>query len=588
MTISEPIGFVLGTKEATPLEFWIAVDSKKVLRLDDVIEVQTQRPDGGGIVRFYGVVDYVGTRYEGALFDTDTLLVAKEGTLPVNIAYTGHVQVTRIEPEQYLPPQPGDPVNLAVDKQLATALYFDSMDTPISAGIMNNGNAAFFNYSFINGEKGAHVNISGVSGVATKTSYALFLLHSIFNSAVLSSYKANTKALIFNVKGEDLFFLDKLNRIYGKSENEKGHSKYELLKLPVQPFKNVSFRAAPKRDSRTVDSDLEQRSEGISVYLWSIRELCRDRLFRFLFTGEDLDRGNLSYLVTTVEERLARLASENDANDATRRRKKQAHLEVEAYGEDGKTNIKTFRDLIDFLEDKLLNDEDIQENRRWLGRNVPATAEAMIRRLYGIGNEVSHLIRGDLTPDEVVKYQLDPLASDKQLTVTDIHKLSARAQKFVVGVLLQKLFFQKEKQGREPVVFIVLDELNKYAPREGRSPIKDLLVDIAERGRSLGIILIGAQQTASEVERRVVGQAAIRVVGRLDSAEAERPEYNFLTGSCRKRALFLKSGSMFVHQPEVPAPILINFPFPAYATRKEEVFLSQTEITNIEADFDRF
>ncbi|MEH2280522.1 MAG: ATP-binding protein [Nostoc sp.] len=588
MMSSEPIGFVLGTKEATPLEFWIAVDAKKVLRLDDVVEVQTQRPDGEGIVRFYGVVDYVRTQYEGAQFDTDTLLVAKEGILPVNISYTAHVQVTRIEPEEYLPPQPGDPVHLAVGKQLASALYFDSMDTPIPAGIMNNGNAAYFNYSFINGEKGAHVNISGVSGVATKTSYALFLLHSIFNSPVLGSYKANTKALIFNVKGEDLFFLDKLNQSYGNSEKQKDKNKYELMKLPVQPFKSASFRATPKRDSQTVDSDLEQRSEGISVYLWSIRELCRDRLFRFLFTGEDLDRGNLSYLVTTVEERLARLAEENDQSDRQSRRKPQAYLQVEMFGEESKTQIKTFRDLIDFLEDKLLNDEDREENRRWLGRNVPATAEAMIRRLYGISSEVSHLIRGDLSPDEVAKYQLNPLASDAQLTVTDIHKLSARAQKFVVGILLQKLFFEKEKQGREPVVFIVLDELNKYAPREGRSPIKDLLVDIAERGRSLGIILIGAQQTASEVERRVVGQAAIRVVGRLDSAEAERPEYNFLTGSCRKRALFLKSGTMFVHQPEVPAPILVNFPFPAYATRKEEVFLSQAEIASIEADIDRF
>jgi hypothetical protein len=34
MTSSEPIGFVLGTKKATPLEFWIAVEVKKVLRLD--------------------------------------------------------------------------------------------------------------------------------------------------------------------------------------------------------------------------------------------------------------------------------------------------------------------------------------------------------------------------------------------------------------------------------------------------------------------------------------------------------------------------------------------------------------------------
>ena len=55
-----------------------------------------------------------------------------------------------------------------------------------------------------------------------------------------------------------------------------------------------------------------------------------------------------------------------------------------------------------------------------------------------------------------------------------------------------------------------------------------MLLDIAERGRSLGVILIGAQQTASEVERRVVANAAFRVVGRLDAAEAERGEYGFL------------------------------------------------------------
>lgn len=188
----------------------------------------------------------------------------------------------------------------------------------------------------------------------------------------------------------------------------------------------------------------------------------------------------------------------------------------------------------------------------------------------------------------MAKSQLDPLAPAHQITIVDINKLGGQAQKFVVGVLLKKLFYEKEKRGQNPVVFIVLDELNKYAPREGRSPIKNLLVEIAERGRSLGIILIGAQQTASEVERRVVGQAAIRVVGRLDSAEAERPEYNFLTGSCRKRALLLKSGSMFVHQPEVPAPLLINFPFPAYATRQSEVLISEAEIAQLEEDIDRF
>ena len=121
----------------------------------------------------------------------------------------------------------------------------------------------------------------------------------------------------------------------------------------------------------------------------------------------------------------------------------------------------------------------------------------------------------------------------------------------------------KEQQGTaRPLVFVVLDELNKYAPRSGWSPIQDVVLDIAERGRSLGVSLFGAQQTASEVERRVVANAALKVVGRLDAAEAERGEYGFLTQVARKRATMLSPGTMIVTQPELPTPILLNFPFP--------------------------
>ena len=95
-----------------------------------------------------------------------------------------------------------------------------------------------------------------------------------------------------------------------------------------------------------------------------------------------------------------------------------------------------------------------------------------------------------------------------QVSVIDIHNLHDRAKRFVVGVVIKKLFEAKERSGQaRPLVFLVLDELNKYAPREGWSPIKEVLLDIAERGRSLGVILIGAQQTASEVERRVVANS---------------------------------------------------------------------------------
>jgi uncharacterized protein len=141
----------------------------------------------------------------------------------------------------------------------------------------------------------------------------------------------------------------------------------------------------------------------------------------------------------------------------------------------------------------------------------------------------------------------------------------------VVGVVLRQAFQAKEASGTaEPLQFVVLDELNKYAPREGSSPIKELLLDIAERGRSLGIILIGAQQTASEVERRVVANSAIRVVGRLDSAEAGRGEYGWLPPVQRQRSTIIKPGTMIVSQPQLPVPVVIEFPFPAWATRVSE------------------
>lgn len=581
MSETPVIGFVLGTKEATPLEFWIAVAPGQVIRLDDVVQVETDRPDGEGRVSFYGIIDHVRTLHEGAQFDTDTFL-AKDGSLPVNVSYAAHVQVTRIEPEEYLPPQPGDPVRLCAGTDLDIALHFDQMDTRIPAGIMRNGEAAFFNFSFVNGEKGAHINISGVSGVATKTSYALFLLHAIFNSEALGAQRANTKALIFNVKGEDLFFLDKGNSRC-EEHAAKGRATYAGLGLPQTPFKDVRFCAVSKKGPN-VAHDLGQRSEDVNVYMWSLREVCRDRLLRFLFVGEDLDRGNLGYLVSNIEEKLARIADENDKHDLHASRKPRAHLEVDPFGVEGKTDLHTFRDLVEFLQDKV-----DAEDQAWMARNAAATGQALIRRMWGIADDVSHLIRGDLPPDQIAKYRLDPLSADCQLTIADINKLSAKAQMFVVGVILRKLFIEKERRGaKDPVIFIVLDELNKYAPREGKSPIKDQLVEIAERGRSLGIILIGAQQTASEVERRVVGQSAIRVVGRLDSAEAERPEYNFLPQSAKKRVLFLKSGAMFVTQPEVPAPILVNFPFPAYATRKDEVKVDEETIAKLEAKVKRF
>src|SRR5262249_56781245 len=125
--------------------------------------------------------------------------------------------------------------------------------------------------------------------------------------------------------------------------------------------------------------------------------------------------------------------------------------------------------------------------------------------------------------------QRETPAESAKVTFVDLHNLPDRAQRFVVGVTLRTEFERKEKAGTaKPLLFVVLDELNKYAPREGTSPIKEILLDIAERGRSLGVVLIGAQQTASEVERRIVANSAAPLVGRLGPAEAGRVQSGFL------------------------------------------------------------
>jgi DNA helicase HerA-like ATPase len=175
-------------------------------------------------------------------------------------------------------------------------------------------------------------------------------------------------------------------------------------------------------------------------------------------------------------------------------------------------------------------------------------------------------VRGDLpaTPGRRISTE------GQQLTVVDLHNLPDRAQRFVVGVVLAAETARKEAAGAGGLLFTMIDELNKYAPREGSSPIKEVLLDIAERGRSLGIILVGAQQTASEVERRIIANSSIKVVGRLDPAEAGRPEYGFLPASQRGRATLARPGTMFVAQPEIPVPLAVEFPFPAWATRLAE------------------
>jgi DNA helicase HerA-like ATPase len=542
------VGQVIGVDDATPLEFWVAVAPGQTLQLDDVVALERRLPDGQ-VVRLYGVVSQIRARHEGAYFQSDVFLIT-DGVLPAQVSEAALIQPTRFEPEVLLPPLPGTPVRVAVDIERDIALSFDTVarDRRLPAGLSRNNEPVFLDFDFIDGTKGAHINISGISGVATKTSYATFLLYSMFASGALGAEAANTRALIFNVKGEDLLFLDHHNR----ELDEEQAGRYKPLGLAPGPFRDVGILAPPRKGDPNATPSTGSRHLGVSPFYWTVADFCRQRLLPFLFADAEDERQQYTIVVQAVTAQLAQL---DDVGDG-------------AVSLDGRL-IRTFGQLVDAIEDKLLPaDPDEGVDGRWAGRAVGSgTINAFIRRLASARRHVEHLVRADIA--HAARHAVD--LDRHQVTVVDIHSLHDRAKRFVVGVVLRQAFEAKEASGvARPLQFVVLDELNKYAPRDSSSPIKEILLDVAERGRSLGIILVGAQQTASEVERRVVANSAIRVVGRLDAAEARRDEYGFLPPVARQRSTILKPGSMYLAQPRLPVPLLIEFPFPSWATRPAE------------------
>jgi DNA helicase HerA-like ATPase len=535
---------VLGTSDATPLQFWTAVAPGSFLQLDDVVVTRREVPGRDGLVTIAGVVTQVRARHEGAVFDSDVFAIA-DGTLPAQVQEAAEISVTRVDPEVYVPPTPGAPVHRATGDLRAAALHFDRMERQIPMGTGRDGIPVFLNADFLDGTRGAHVSISGISGVATKTSFATFLLYSVFRSGVLGGDAVNAKALIFNVKGEDLLFLDHPNTRLDDATT----AAYAKLGLPAEAFPDVRVYAPPRTGDSSGTPDVSSRLTGVDSFYWTLEEFCADRLLPYVFADADDERQQYTMVVHAVAAYLGRHAQPADGGVTI----------------DG-TRIGSYGDLVDLIVAQLADDET---RHAWAGSAFGlGTVNAFSRRLIASKKDLARLIRGDLATRRPHAINT---AESAQVTVVDLHNLPDRAQRFVVGVTLKGEFERKEKAGTaKPLLFVVLDELNKYAPREGSSPIKEVLLDIAERGRSLGVVLIGAQQTASEVERRIVTNSAVRVVGRLDPAEASRPEYGFLPPAQRQRALLAKPGTMFVNQPDIPVPLCLEFPFPAWATRVSE------------------
>jgi DNA helicase HerA-like ATPase len=562
----ERVGRVLGSEHARTASFRVVVDDEEFLQLDDLVVVRTEVPKAGE-VRTYGVVTEAEAVYEGARYESDTHRIAELGIMPAQKVRTAQVAVTRVDPEIWVSVDPGEEVVRAVGDERVRALYADQMERPLPVGLGRDGRPVHVDLDFFDGRKGGHMSIAGISGVATKTSFALFFLRVLTASpAVVGEGAANLHVLVFNVKGEDLLWLDQPNRLFAQAEDAA--EGWAAIGVEPAPFPSVRFWAPPRRGVPELVPDTGGRLEGIDVFAWTPREFIDLGLLEFCFTDANDARNQLPFIRERVQQQLQRFAVDVQGIPGAvglrdpREQPNGRWTTPMPAGQVGDV-ITDLASLVGALE-TFLDPDEAEPDPAWTGRVQLSTVSAFLRRLHAASSRLGHLVRAGESR------RIDRAAAN--VTVVAIQSLHEQAQRFVVGALLKETFQQKEQTGqRLPLSVIVLDELNKYAPRDGTSPLKDMLIDIAQRGRSLGVLLVGAQQTASRVASEVLENASIRVTGRLDAAEAERAEYGWMLPSTRARARLLKPGTMVVSQPAVPVPLVVTFPFPPWATRREEV-----------------
>ena len=554
--LGQRVGLVSGVDPSASGAFAVVLDEQAHLAVDDLVCVESSVPGLSEPVRTFGIVVENHAALEGAQYQSDTHRISDQGLRPAQLVRSAQVAVTRILPEVWVAPSPGAAVYRVAGLTRRQAIYHDTMGRPLAVGVDARGQPVYIDVRYFDGDSGGHMSISGISGVATKTTYALFFLRLLVGGG-LDASAANTRVLVFNVKGEDLLWLDKPSTQFSDEDRHL----WDRLGTVPEPFAlagstgtgpSVSYWAPPAPAAPdTVLPDVAGRQDGIGVFYWTPQEFVEQGLLRFVFTDPADERSQLGF----VEERVrARLRRECRASG------RDGSLEL------GGRQITGLASLAAAIGAKLEPEDDRDPDPAWSGRVAAGTISAFMRRLLAAASptRLGRLVRRG--PPRNIDRSL------ANLTVVSIANLHEHAQRFVVGALLKETFEEKELTGRRlPLSIVMLDELNKYAPRSGDSPIKEMLVDIAQRGRSLGVLLVGAQQSASRVDASLLDNAAIKVVGRMDAAEVMHDQYGWMLPSMRERARLLRPGQMVLQQPTVPVPLTLRFPRVPWATRADEV-----------------
>ena len=553
--MSEALGRVVATERRpnTPHEFhfWTAIDSP--VGIGTIVRVDGAQPIDGQIPHIYGIV-VEGFSYTDLQSPMHDVMGHDGSPAASDFAATERAEirlytaaVLRQIPEEPLQPVPMGQVFLADEADVQVALRMDSYlregaNTGIPVGVYRAGGTdavIYLDADFLLGPEAAHLNITGVSGLATKTSAVEWLLASLFKH--FPEDKGSIAAVCFNVKGPDLCYLDQPGKVEKADE-----VLYEKLGVEPKPFEKVQYFAPYTAKGLALNTfrNNEALLDKVTPLTWGLREVLQ--FAEVLLNKDDVD-AKADALIDFITQNVVDKEFPADGT-LSKNHRVQSFADLDGW----------FRDVLQGMERK--------DGESWRTHHV-ATIRKVRNRLSNISTRCAGLVTDSGHVSDLPFGSFD----DRTVYVVDVANLEEDAQDLIFARIVSKLREHLERRDlgvKHLVVFV--DELNKYAPGDGPDTyVRKMLLDIAERGRYLGLVLFSAQQFRSQVHRRVVGNSGTGLFGRMDPDELSTPGYAVLSPATRTKLATLEKGQLMIRHPHFTQPIFVRFPRPSVMQGRE-------------------
>jgi len=437
----------------------------------------------------------------------------------------------------YMPIRDGQRVHYCTEEEIVEALGLKNIKNPIPAGFIEMSNKISvpinFNADFLIGPEGAHLNISGISGLATKTSYAMFLLQA------LQQKMDDTAFIVLNVKGFDLLRLDEKNPHLSQNQMNE----YERCEIDCKPFDNVKYYYPYQKNNDRFFSNTHLKKDVLELQHNS------DKAQNFIYTYErnadslDLLFSNIDDPSQTMESILSYIGDNPDFHGLTWDSflDEIGEYTKKGHGRDKDISVQSWRKFRRLIRKSVMNDI-FQPNKG-----------GSDKRQVFLRDEIQNINSGEVF-------------------VIDIARIEEQLQTFVFGDIVRSVYDLKlgetdrseEEIPKRIIVFV--DELNKYAASSApkNSPILNNILEITERGRSMGIILFSAEQFKSAIHDRAKGNCSTHAYGRTNAIEISKPDYRFIPKVFTNMMTRLDKGDLIIEHPIFRTLLKIKFPFPSY------------------------